>query len=312
LVKVGRPEFGSDEPPPRLPKSECGIIGRMSTPSPLELRAGDLRLALRPDLGGSIAGLWMKDLPVLRSTAPAELASSRMSGCYPLAPYSNRLGYRRFRWLGQDHTTQPNFDDNPHSVHGVAWQRAWTVLSSSATEAVLRYQHSADAHWPFAFEVQQRFVLTATGLEVHLAFTNQATQPQPAGLGWHPYFPKRPHSRLHIELTERWESDASGLPTRRVPQAGIDGEVSHLSFDHCFEGWRNPARIRDEKMSLRLTSSLPYLVVFTPESKTYYCVEPVSHVSNAIHMSDPAAHGLQTVAPGATMDAWMKLEVAPA
>ena len=278
----------------------------------LELRAGDLRLALRPDLGGSVAGLWLGSLPVLRSTPPAELGSSRLSGCYPLAPYSNRLGYRRFRWMGHDHTTATNFDDNPHSVHGVAWQRPWSVVSSSASEAELSYTHTPDAHWPFAFEARQRFVLTAAGLEVHLAFTNREATPQPAGLGWHPYFPKRERSRLHIELTERWDNDASGLPTRHVPQPGIDGDVAHLAFDNCFEGWRGPARIRDEKLSLRLSSSLPYLVVFTPENKPYYCVEPVSHVSNAIHMADPIAHGLRAVAPGATFDAWMKLEVSAA
>ena len=278
----------------------------------LELRAGDLRLALRPDLGGSIAGLWLGDVPVLRSSEAAELKTSRLSGCYPLVPYSNRLGYRRFKWMGREYTTHSNFDDNPHSLHGVAWQRAWTVVSSSATEAALSYTHSPDAHWPFAFEVRQRFVLTPGALEVQLALTNQAPNPKPVGLGWHPYFPKRPHSRLHIELTDRWESDASGLPTRRVPQPGIDGEVSHLAFDNCFEGWRGAARIRDEKLSLRLTSSLPYLVVFTPAGKPYYCVEPVSHVSNAIHMADPGAHGLRTVAPAATFDSWMKLEIGAA
>ena len=278
----------------------------------LELRAGDLRLVLRPDLGGSVAGFWRADLPVLRSVEPGDLTTSRQSGCYPLVPYSNRLGYRRFRWLGQDHTTAPNFDDNPHSVHGVAWQRAWAVVSSSASEAELSYTHTPDAHWPFAFEARQRFVLSASGLEVHLAFTNRAAHPQPAGLGWHPYFPKRERSRLHIELTERWDNDASGLPTRHVPQPGIDGDVTHLAFDNCFEGWRGPARIRDEKLSLRLTSSLPYLVVYTPGNKPIYCVEPVSHVSNAIHMADPIAHGLRAVAPGATLDAWMKLEVSAA
>jgi aldose 1-epimerase len=36
-----------------------------------------------------------------------------------------------------------------------------------------------------------------------------------------------------------------------VPQPGIDGDVSHLAFDHCFEGWRGTAaRMRDEKLSL--------------------------------------------------------------
>ncbi len=276
------------------------------------MRAGELRLALRPDLGGCIAGLWLGDVPVLRSTEAADLASSRLSGCYPLAPYANRLGYRRFRWQGQDHTTAPNFDDNPHSVHGVSWQRPWDVVASSATEAELVYVHAPDEHWPFAFEVRQRFVLTADALEVHFAFTNRAPHPQPAGLGWHPYFPKRHRSRLHIELSDRWDNDASGLPTRRVPQPGIDADIAHLAFDHCFEGWRGPARIRDEKLSMRLSSSLPYLVVFTPDTKPYYCVEPVSHVSNAIHMSDPAAHGLRTVEPNASFDAWMKLEIAHA
>ncbi len=282
----------------------------MSTPT-LELKSGDLRLALRPDLGASIAGLWHGGTAVMRSTEGADLLSSRQSACYPLAPYSNRLGYRRFRWQGQDHTTQPNFDDNPHSVHGVAWQRAWSVASSSDSQAELVYTHSADAHWPFAFELRQRFVLSPGALDVQLSFTNSAAQPQPVGLGWHPYFPKRSRSRLHVELTDRWESDASGLPTRRVPQPGIDNDVAHLAFDNCFEGWRGAARLRDEKLSIKLTSSLPYLVVFTPDTKPYYCVEPVSHVSNAIHMADPAAHGLRSVAPHTTFDAWMKLEVSP-
>jgi len=283
-----------------------------SSPSIVELRAGELRLAVRADLGASIAGLWRAGLPVLRSTEPAALESSRLSGCYPLVPYSNRLGYRRFRWQGRDYTTQPNFDDNPHSVHGVAWQRAWAVVESSPAQALLRYTHAGDAHWPFDFSVDQRFSLEAGALEVQLAFTNRAPLAQPVGLGWHPYFPKRERSRLHIELAERWDSDATGLPVRRVAQPGIDADVAHLEFDNCFEGWRGAARLRDEKLSLRLTSSLRYLVVFTPQTKPYYCVEPVGHVSNALHMADPAAHGLVTVEAGQSLSATMRLEVAAA
>jgi aldose 1-epimerase len=146
---------------------------------------------------------------------------------------------------------------------------------------------------------------------LQLVFSNTAALAQPVGLGWHPYFPKRTRSRLHIELTDRWESDASGLPTRRVAQPGIDSDLSHLAFDHCFEGWRGAAKARDEKLAVTLTSSLPYLVVYTPQEKDYFCVEPVSHVSNAIHMSDPMAHGLRTVKPGDAFDAWMKLAVVP-
>ena len=72
-----------------------------------------------------------------------------------------------------------------------------------------------------------------------------------------------------------------------MAQHGIDSDVSHLDFDNCFDGWHGAARIRDEKISLQLTSSLRYLVVYTPRDKDYFCVEPVSHVYNAIHMADP-------------------------
>jgi aldose 1-epimerase len=283
-----------------------------STPFGVELHAGELRLALRPDLGGSIAGLWRDGLPVVRSSEPTELASARLSGSYPLVPYSNRLGYRRFRWLGREHTTQPNFDDSPHSLHGVAWQRPWQVVERSSSAALLRYRHDGDGDWPFAFEVEQRFELSAEALAQRLRLVNLAAHAQPVGLGWHPYFPKRARSRLHIELAERWDNDASGLPVRRVPHPGIDADVAHLEFDNCFSGWRGAARIRDERLSLRLSSSLPHLVVFTPPTRPYYCVEPVSHVSNAIHMADPLSHGLASVEAGQALEAWMRLEVSAA
>lgn len=275
-----------------------------------ELHAGALRLALRPDLGGCIAGLWHRDTPILRSTEPDRLTASRASACYPLVPYSNRLGYRKFRWKGHDYTTQPNFDTSPHSLHGVGWRRPWEIVSSSVLEVVLRLKHAGDADWPFAFEATQYFTLTPQSVRVEMVFSNTAEIAQPAGLGWHPYFTKRARSRLHIEVSDRWDCDATQLPVRKVAQPGIDSDVSHLAFDNCFEGWTGPARIRDEKFSLQLRSSSNRLVVFTPQDRDYFCVEPVSHVSNAIHMADPAAHGLRSVEPGESVEASMTLEVA--
>jgi aldose 1-epimerase len=281
----------------------------MTATSSFELHAGALRLALRPDLGGSIAGLWHRDTPILRSVEPGALAGARQAGCYPLVPYSNRLGFRHFRWKGSEYTTAANFEGSPHSLHGVGWMRRWDIVSSSAVEVVLRCRHGGDADWPFAFEANQYFTLSPGAMSVQMVFTNTADIAQPVGLGWHPCFAKRERSRLHIELAQRWDVDVTQLPIRKVAQPGIDSDVAHLDFDNCFEGWRGPARIRDEKFSLQLTSSLPYLVVFTPQDRDYFCVEPVSHVSNAIHMADPAAHGLRSLAPGESIDAAMKLEV---
>jgi aldose 1-epimerase len=275
-----------------------------------ELHAGALRLAVRADLGGSVAGLWHGETPILRSTEPAQLGQARASAMYPLLPYSNRLGYRRFRWRGRDYTTGANVADSPHSLHGLGWQRPWRIVSSSALELVLELRHEGDADWPFPFTARQYFALDAASFSARLQLSNDGEAEQPVGVGWHPYFVKRARSRMHIELSDRWDADATLLPTRKVAQHGIDSDLSHLDFDNCFEGWRGPARIRDERFSLQLTSSLPYLVVYTPPRRDYFCVEPVSHVSNAIHMAEPAAHGLVALAPAATLDASMRLDVA--
>jgi aldose 1-epimerase len=286
------------------------MTAHASTAHSFELHAGALRLALRPDLGGCIAGLWHRHTPILRSAEPAELGASRLSACYPLVPYSNRIGHARFRWKGRDFATRPNFGDGPHSVHGVGWQRPWETLSSSAVEVVLRHRHAPDADWPFAFEATQYFSLSPQAMHVEMVVTNLADEPQPIGLGWHPYFPRRARSRLHVELAQRWDNDAGGLPVRKVAQPGIDADVAHLDFDHCFDGWRGAARIRDERFALQLSSSLDRLVVYTPATRDYFCVEPVSHVSNAIHMAEPLAHGLRSVAPGESTRAWMQLDIA--
>ena len=278
-----------------------------------ELHAGALRLALRPDLGGSIAGLWHHGVPVLRSVEPHELDRARRAASYPLVPWSNRIAGGRFTWLGRDHRLDFDRADGPHALHGVAWQGRWRVeppaLPGAPAEIVLAFDHPGDASWPFPFSARQRLQLAPTGLRAELEVVNTGTQPAPFGLGWHPYFPKRPRSRLHVDCSGRWELGADQLPTQLVPQAGIDGDVARLAYDNVFEGTSGPARIRDERFSLALRSSLSRLVVYTPQDRDYFAVEPVSHVSNAINQPAPSALGLVTLQPGQTQRAWMTLEV---
>lgn len=278
-----------------------------------ELRAGALRLALRPDLGGAIAGLWHHGVPVMRSEEPLQLSRALKSACYPLIPYSNRIAQGRFNWQGRPYQLALNFDGSPHPLHGVGYLSRWRLEPPSATsgpaEVALSLDHRADAGWPFDFLARQLFQLSPTSLRLELSITNTAALPAPVGLGWHPYFPKRARSRIHVECSGRWELDALKLPTQLVPQPGVDADVAHLEYDHCFEGWTGPARIRDERFALTLRSSLARLVVYTPRAESYFCVEPVSHVTDAINRPAPSALGLVTLQPGQSHHAWMTLEV---
>ena len=284
----------------------------MSPQPAVELIKGGLRLALRPDIGGAIAGLWLDDLPVLRSVDPATLTSARDAASYALVPYSNRIGERQFEWRNRRYTTAPNWPGEPHSLHGVGWMSAWQVMQRSDDRITLALTHPSDAHWSFAFHAEQTFELTPTSLRVTLVVANIDAREMPLGMGWHPYFPRRAHSRVHLELTHRWDADAGKLPLRRVAQSALDADVAVLDLDNCFDGWSGPARIRDEKLSLRLTSSLTHAVVYAPPQHDFFCVEPVSHVNNAIRSDDPLGQGLIALGSGETAQAWMQLDVARA
>lgn len=279
----------------------------------IELKAGRLRCELAPGLGGSVAGLWLDDLPVLRSTPAAQLASARLSACYPLVPFSNRIGQASLVWQGTQHPLVRNNGDEPHAIHGVGWQRPWSELDSDDTSAMLAYEHRPDAAWPFAFDCSHTFRLRPQALEMTLALTNQSDRPAPAGLGWHPYFDKRPDSHVAFRATGRWEMGPDKLPTRRVPSDGEDADCAALEVDHCYDGWDGTVHLHDDRLRVRVVSALTRVVVFNSASRPYLAIEPVSHVNNAVHLyagGAPAdALGLTVLQPGESMMAQMAIEV---
>jgi aldose 1-epimerase len=131
---------------------------------------------------------------------------------------------------------------------------------------------------------------------------------QPAGLGWHPYFLHRAGSRLQTRVAGRWEPGEDALPCRRTELPGLDLALAGAGLDHCFDGWSGEARVHDARHTLLLSASTRHLVVFTPPGAAHFCVEPVSHVNNAVQDAEPLAQGLVALAPGARLEAWMRLQ----
>ncbi|MFI5443855.1 aldose 1-epimerase [Polaromonas sp. UC242_47] len=280
----------------------------------ITLSSASLRCDIKPDLGACISGLWLGDIPVLRSTPANELLSVRLAGSYPLVPFSNRVGHATLKWQGTSHPLVQNNGPEPHAIHGLGWQRPWQVLEQNDELLMLACEHRADASWPFAFDASQTFRLHGNTLELTLSMTNQSATPAPAGLGWHPYFVKRPGSHLVFEATGRWEMSGEKLPTHRQPSSGLDLDCAALDVDHCFDGWTGVAHLRDELLSTRITSSLRRLVVFTNNTRDFVAIEPVSHVNNAVNLMQAGAGnadalGIQVLAPGESMSAHMSLQV---
>lgn len=283
-------------------------------PTPVTLRNTELVCEIKPELGGCIAGLWLGDIPVLRSTHAVDLHSVRQSASYPLVPFSNRVGHATLQWQGTDHPLVKNWAPDPHAIHGVGWERPWAVLDASDTFALLSYEHKADAAWPFDFDTSQAFKLEAHALEMSLSITNQSAVSAPVGLGWHPYFMKRADARLHFDATGRWEMGTDKLPTVRSSSTGLDGDCAQLAVDHCFDGWSGVVHLHDSVLHMRIVSGLSRLVVYTTPEHDTVAIEPVSHVNDAMNrMAQTGASadelGVCILQPGQTFSCEMRIEV---
>lgn len=281
----------------------------------LLLRRGRLACALSPECGGSILRFTVEtrdgpiDLmrpsawPALHPCEPLDLA------CFPLVPFSNRIARGRFEYGGVDVELPLNRPPMPHAIHGHGWQAPWSVVRLGEHEAVLAYRHAADA-WPWDYEVTQTFSLEPDRLTVTLDLVNRGPAPMPAGLGLHPYFPKPAGTRLSAPASRVWLNDASHIPMEsRVPPPEWDFSRLHaldeITMDNGFGGWSGRARIEwpgpGPALEIEATSGLGHLVLYLPPDQPWFCLEPVSHMTNAVNrhgLPGSGETGLVELAPG--------------
>lgn len=218
----------------------------MDHQSPFTLTHGDCRADVHPATGGALAALRWRGRDILRA-APAN-AGVRQMACYPLVPYSNRIGDAVLQAQEQSYTLRANFPPEPHSIHGFGWQRAWQVANCSSDSAELLLAHAGDADWPYACTVRQTVTLLDAGLHLTLALTNDDARAMPAGLGFHPYFPLAPGLRLETRWDGLWRMGSDRLPTDLAPQPhsspfATPQPVAGWQADDCYSGWSGSASL---------------------------------------------------------------------
>lgn len=266
----------------------------------VELKNAQWRLCINPSLGGSVVGLWMGNTPVLRP-ADAQASHAGQTSAYPLVPYSNRIGHGQMHWNGQNYAIHNGFNTEPHALHGVGFMRAWSVIAQQAHSLLLRLVHQPDTYWPFAFEVEQRFELLEDGLRLSLCARNTDPRNQPMGLGWHPYFVRRPTVTLTLPVHTQWMAGDNVLPREPIAVDGLQGPVNAMQLDHCFAGTGSVALMEDAALRVTLEATSGYWVVYTPTSAPFFCVEPVTHLNNAVQQPRPREHGLVALDPGESL-----------
>jgi aldose 1-epimerase len=295
---------------------------------PITLRSGPLGVVLAPAVGGAIARFWSERsegagpaVELLR--AAPDLALARRDpwamACFPLVPWSSRIREGRFTFGQRSVILALNHPPERHAIHGLGFQTAWTIVDRRPALATLEHHHAPDA-WPWAYRALQRIALTPAGLELELLLTNESDAAMPAGLGWHPYFPRTPETTLTARVSGLWLTDGEILPAAciapppsRDPGRGL--AVDRVVLDNAFVGWDGEAVVTwpERRVRLRLAAPPPLgtLVVYTPPGQSFFCAEPVSHITDAFNLAaaGQADTGVLTLAPGET--ARVTLTLAP-
>jgi aldose 1-epimerase len=291
----------------------------------IELQTTRWRATIHPNIGGAIGSLECDGKPLLREiTAEAVQAGNvRLSSCYPLVPYSNRIGHGRFSFEGVDYRLRLNFDNDTNTIHGAGWQSPWTIDHADAASAVLSLKHrpapGAETLWPFDFDARETFALTANGLAVTLAVTNADRRNMPAGLGFHPYFVRTNQTTLSFDAAGVWLSGADKLPKERsrAPEWNYREPriVIERALDHAFFGWKGNARMADPTLgraiTLRADPLFRHVVVYAPSDRAFVAVEPVSNMTDAINHLSELDQGLKVLAPGETLSGTIHFGVEP-
>lgn len=288
----------------------------------LTLASSHLELELSPSIGGAISNFtWTgggRRTPILRQGhTPLEKVLDAAS--FPLVPFVNRIRGGAFDFRGRQVRLTPNMAGDPSPLHGQGWTSAWRVEQAADAQADLVFDHSA-GEWPWAYRALQSFRLEQDSLHLRLACRNQSDEPMPCGLGFHPYFPCGPETRIQTQVAQVWTVDEQVLPIARMPAVGRyaigDDPVCGRGLDNGYSGWSGRALLTDPGWPFELLLSSPdarFFQLYSPDSGGIFVAEPVTHANAALNapVEDWPALGIRILQPGEEMALEARLEVQP-
>jgi aldose 1-epimerase len=278
----------------------------------LTLKQGRHELVLAPDCGARLVAFRCDGRDLLRPASPDLLESALVYGFagFPLMPYSGPIFGGGFPFAGQWHPLARTVREEPTATHGEGWIRPWTVQSQTSDRVVLSLDHRPEpGTFPFAWRGRLDFALRPDGLVIDLELICRDHRPMPAGIGFHPYFPKPPGTRLQFDATGVWPPDAPeavDLPCGLL-EPGLDfragQDASAIVIDRCFEGWHGRAEViwpDGARAVVQAEGALTKLQIYDAWDYPYLCVEPVSNANDGFNRMarGVAGHGVAILEPG--------------
>lgn len=278
----------------------------------IDLVSSRLQMSVSPEEGGSITRLlglirggWHPIL--LADPDPTDGPQAFAAALFPMLPFANRAARNQLGSGSRSYPVVPN-TSGPHAIHGTGWERPWQVLEQTRQRVKLGLDVDAQTY-PFSFSAALTLELSDTALLIGCRITNTDHRDIPAGLGFHPYFPRTPATRLQFAARWFWLEGPDHLPTSPIsipPELDFkDGATVPESWrNNLYSGWSGHAEVHQPDLGYRLilesSGTLRELMLYTPPGAARFALEPQSHSSGFAFEADllAPATGLLCLAPG--------------
>ena len=249
-------------------------------PDFITLTAGPAQIVIDLAAGARIASWKIHGLELLE---PRSLDNHPFGwGSYAMVPYAGRIRNGQLGFEGNSYQLPINMGD--HAIHGIGYNRPWTLLSATNTLAIVGLRFSDP--WPFAGTVTHLFQLSNDRLIQQMSVSPSVDQP--ITIGWHPWFRRELERGSTLELdvnmahARQWQRDASGIPSGKLD------EVGPRPWDDCFRGTTDLALRWPGALTLNVTHDCTDVVIYDPEHAI--CVEPQSGPPNAANITPDHAY----------------------
>jgi aldose 1-epimerase len=276
------------------------------------------------------------------------IASTTLGGAL-LMPWAQSLtgtpsstpGLLETTWNGKRLSFPATSSRSAMSVEGLLLNRGADSIKSDVLpdgQSALATFHAADfsGNWVSNVEVTVLAELTAHDLDLTVTAQNTGQQPEPFGIGWHPFFAipggDRSGELLTIPSQSVMEVDRrTGLPTGKSIQIDDTArdfsrsrgtKLGLTSLNETYTGLQagtgsgpvaelsNPAY--NMKVSvIPLSSSITNMRVIAPADKSWVSIGPNTNLDDPFgpEWGQPQNAGLITLAPGATLRWKIRIEI---
>lgn len=213
-----------------------------------------------------------------------------------MAPFVNRVEDGKYSFEDQDLQLEINQQEEGHALHGLVYNRKFTVVEQSDDSVTLSniISNTEFAGYPFDLEFTVTCTLNEDGLDIITEAKNIGGNNLPYSTGWHPYFlPMSSESVNDCEVNSPFtkiadqKSDRALIPNMEFSANNMNGNIKDTFYDNAYAYPENAANgqyvTTFDKYDIYQDETMKSLQIYTPDTRTEIAIEPQTTIPNAFN-----------------------------